>query len=177
MKQKQVYDPLTVIIHWLTAIVVIGLFAVGFWMVDLNYYSKWYQTAPFWHKSVGICLAIVTVFRLLWKLLAKSPVIEGARWEIVSAKIAHFLLYLMMFGIFMSGYLISTEDGRAIDVFNWFSVPAMGELFPDQSDIAGEIHEYLAYGLIGLAVIHALAALKHHFINKDNTLKKMLGVK
>ncbi len=83
----------------------------------------------------------------------------------------------MLFGLFISGYLISTADGRAIEVFNWFSIPALGELFSDQADIAGEIHYYLAFSLIGLAVLHALAALKHHYINKDNTLKKMLGVK
>jgi len=61
--------------------------------------------------------------------------------------------------------------------FNWFSVPALGELFENQADIAGEVHYYLSLSLIALVFIHAIAALKHHFINKDNTLTKMLGVK
>ncbi|ELR67159.1 Cytochrome B561 [Photobacterium marinum] len=173
----ETYDWLSITLHWLSAVVVIGLFAVGLWMVDLNYYSQWYKPAPHWHKSVGLCLAAATVLRLGWKLVKGHPKIEGARWEKVGAKFAHGLIYLMLFGMFVSGYLISTADGRAIDVFNWFSVPALGELFPNQADIAGEIHYYLAFALIGLAVVHALAALKHHFINKDNTLKKMLGVK
>ncbi|MDO6705944.1 cytochrome b [Photobacterium sp. 1_MG-2023] len=171
------YDWVSILLHWLSALVVIGLFAVGVWMVDLNYYSAWYTTAPHWHKSVGLCLLAATLFRLVWKCIRKQPDIEGAAWEKLSAKLAHSVIYLLMFGLFISGYLISTSDGRGIDVFNWLTVPSMGELFPDQSDIAGEIHEYIAYGLIGLAVLHAVAALKHHFINKDNTLKKMLGVK
>ncbi|MEJ2766192.1 cytochrome b [Photobacterium sp. MCCC 1A19761] len=171
------YDWLSITLHWLSAVVVIGLFAVGLWMVDLNYYSAWYKPAPHWHKSVGLCLAFATVLRLIWKQMKGHPAVEGARWEIISAKAAHGLIYLLMFGLFISGYLISTADGRAIDVFDWFSVPGLGELFPNQADIAGEIHEYMAYSLIGLAALHAAAALKHHFINKDNTLKKMLGVK
>ncbi|AJR06117.1 cytochrome b [Photobacterium gaetbulicola] len=175
-KDKKTYDGVSIFIHWMTAVAVIGLFAVGLWMVDLNYYSQWYKPVPHWHKSVGICLALLTIFRLLWKGIAQQPPIEGAAWEVAAAKLAHSLIYILLIGIFVSGYLISTADGRGIEVFNWFTVPSLGELFPNQADIAGEVHYYLAFTLIGLASLHALAALKHHFINKDNTLKKMLGV-
>ncbi|KDM90798.1 cytochrome b [Photobacterium galatheae] len=178
MKQEVThYDWVSITLHWLSAVVIIGLFAVGLWMVDLNYYSSWYTTAPHWHKSIGLCLMAATLFRLLWKRMKKQPAINGSDFEKISAKLAHAVIYILLFGLFISGYLISTSDGRGIDVFNWLTVPSMGELFPDQSDIAGAIHEYLAYTLIGLAVLHAAAAIKHHFINKDNTLKKMLGVK
>ncbi|KLV05467.1 cytochrome B561 [Photobacterium aquae] len=173
----KIYDPLSIILHWLTALSVLGLFILGLWMVDLNYYSQWYKPAPYWHKSVGLCLAGITLFRLFWKIITPHPAIEGKRWEKQAAKIAHGLIYILMICIFTSGYLISTADGRSIDVFGWFAVPALGELFTHQADIAGEIHFYLAWTLIILAAVHALAALKHHFINKDNTLKKMLGVK
>ncbi|KLV01829.1 cytochrome b [Photobacterium aphoticum] len=176
-KEKTTYDGLSIAIHWVSALTVIGLFAVGLWMVDLNYYSQWYKPVPHWHKSVGICLALLTLFRLVWKHFNKPPAIEGARWEVMAAKVAHGVIYLLLFGLFISGYLISTADGRSIEVFNWFSVPGMGELFDQQADIAGEVHFYIAVTLIGLVSLHALAALKHHFINKDNTLKKMLGVK
>ncbi|WP_407333744.1 cytochrome b [Enterovibrio sp. 27052020O] len=165
------------LIHWLSAVLVIGMFAAGLWMVDLTYYSSWYKTAPHWHKSVGICIAALTVFRLIWRAVKGTPNIEGSRFERTAAHAAHHTLYLLLFVIFASGYLISTSDGRPIDVFNWFAVPALGELFPDQSDIAGAIHYYAAFVLIGLAVLHAAAALKHHFIDKDDTLRKMIGGK
>ncbi|WP_261817496.1 cytochrome b [Vibrio gallicus] len=169
----QGYNNTAKLIHWVSAIVIIGMFALGLWMVDLTYYSQWYQTAPYWHKSVGILLAGLTLFRMLWKLLSYSPQIDGNRFEKVAAKSAHHFMYLLLCILFISGYLISTEDGRSITVFEWFDVPALGKLFDGQADLAGQIHYYVALTLIGLAAIHALAALKHHFIDKDNTLRKM----
>ncbi|BCL72761.1 cytochrome b561 [Vibrio nigripulchritudo ATCC 27043] len=164
------------IIHWVSALSVIGLFGVGLWMVDLTYYSEWYKTAPYWHKSVGLILAVVTLFRLVWKHVSAQPSIEGKAFEVLAAKLAHIAMYLLLFTLFASGYLISTADGRGIEVFDWFVVPSMGELFANQPDIAGAIHYYAAFALIGLVVIHAAAALKHHFIDKDDTLRKMIGV-
>jgi len=168
------YNIIARLLHWVTALLVIGLFSLGLWMVDLGYYDDWYNTAPFIHKSVGLCLFALTLLRVVWKLLTVHPEIEGEKWEIQAAKVAHFTLYLLLFCLFTSGYLISTADGRAIEVFNWFSVPGFGSFIENQEDLAGVIHYYLALTLIGLSALHALAALKHHFINKDNTLKKML---
>ncbi|KXF83300.1 cytochrome b [Enterovibrio coralii] len=177
MERPAQYNLTLRVIHWLTAFTVIGMFAVGLWMVDLTYYSSWYKTAPHWHKSVGILIAALTIFRLVWKIVKGSPEITGSTFEKKAAHAAHHTIYLLLFVIFASGYLISTSDGRPIEVFDWFSVPALGELFPDQSDIAGLVHYYAAYALIVLASLHALAALKHHFIDKDNTLRKMIGEK
>lgn len=168
------YNKLAKIFHWLSAILVIGLFAAGYWMVDLSYYSEWYKTAPYWHKSVGLCFVAFTLARLIWKLLSNAPAIEGSAFEKKAAVFAHNLIYILLFTMFLSGYLISTADGRGIDVFNWFEVPGLGSFIENQEDLAGQVHEYTAYILIGLSSLHALAALKHHFMNKDNTLKKML---
>jgi len=169
------YNPLTRAIHWLSAIVVIAMFGVGLWMVDLSYYSEWYRTAPHWHKSIGLLMAGLTLFRIVWKIVTPSPSVEGHRLEIVGAKLAHLAMYALLFVLFASGYLISTEDGRGIDVFNWFAVPSMGALFENQADVSGQVHFYAAWVLIILAAVHAIAAFKHHFINKDNTLRKMIG--
>lgn len=173
------YGLVSIILHWLVAVAVFGLFAVGFWMVDLSYYSQWYHTAPYWHKSVGILLAIVMVLRLMWRLISPppKPLATIKRWEQSSSVVVHFAMYLLILLLVLSGYLISAEDGRPIPVFNWFSVPSVGEMFSDQADIAGILHEYLAYSVMALALLHALAALKHHFIDKDHTLKRMFGRK
>ncbi|MCA2017927.1 cytochrome b [Vibrio tritonius] len=163
-------------VHWVSALVIIGMFSVGLWMVDLSYYSQWYQTAPHWHKSVGLLLAGLTLFRFVWKIVTASPDVEGNTLVRIAAKVVHLAMYLLLAGLFISGYLISTEDGRGIEVFNWFTLPGGGELFTHQADIAGDVHFYAAWTLIILAVAHVLAALKHHFIDKDNTLRKMTGV-
>ncbi|MDN3611601.1 cytochrome b [Vibrio ostreicida] len=169
------YNAVARVFHWVSALVVIAMFAAGLWMVDLTYYSEWYRTAPHWHKSVGLLLAGLTVLRVIWKVTTSAPHIEGHTLEKIGARLVHLAMYLVLFVLFASGYLISTEDGRGIDVFNWFSVPGLGALFDDQADLSGDIHFYAAWSLIVMAGVHALAAIKHHVINKDNTLRKMIG--
>jgi cytochrome b561 len=75
--------------------------------------------------------------------------------------------------VIISGYLISTAKGASIQVFEWFSVPATITFIPDQEDVAGLAHMLLAYLLVFIAAGHASAAIKHHFIDKDATLKRM----
>ena len=167
------YNSLAKLLHWGSALLIIAMFALGLWMVDLDYYSEWYKLAPHWHKSVGLCLFAITLFRLIWKITTKAPAIEGKTWEKTTAKRVHQLLYILLFALFLSGYLISTADGREILIFNWFFVPGLGSIIDNQADLAGNVHYYLALTVIGLTSLHALAALKHHFIDKDNTLNKM----
>lgn len=164
-------------LHWLVAITVFSLFALGWWMTELDYYDSWYKLAPWWHKSIGVLLFLAVVFRLSWRFISSppKPLSSHKAWEISMAHRVHFLLYILMFMIMLSGYLISTADNRAIEVFDWFSVPATITSIPDQEDVAGLIHLILASTLVGVALLHALAAMKHHFFDRDNTLKRMLG--
>jgi len=173
---KQQFGLITKTFHWLSALTIFGLFALGYWMVDLDYYSEWYQTAPHWHESIGILLLIVTIARLIWRSLNTKPAaIESHSIAVQrSSYTAHVILYIMLFLMMFSGYLIPTADDRLIAVFTWFDVPSLGELFADQEDVAGIIHKYGAYSIMAVAIVHALAALKHHFIDKDATLKRML---
>ena len=172
------YGLISILLHWLVAIVVCSLFGLGFYMVDLDYYSSWYQTAPNLHKSIGLCLFIVMIFRVIWRNLQTVPehLPNHSNIERKLGHITHIALYLMFFLIAISGYLITTADGRAIEVFNWFEVPSLGELVDNQEDIAGSIHKWLAYSIMAFSLLHALGALKHHFIDKDNTLKRMIKV-
>ena len=171
------YGLVSITLHWVMAVVIVGLFALGYWMCGLSYYDEWYRFGPYIHKSIGILLSMTLAFRLVWRFSNVKPVDEEGLhvWEKHSAYIVHWLLYGLLLAVVISGYLISTADGRAIDVFTWFEVPALFVDFENQEDLAGLIHEYLAYSVIGLATLHGLAAMKHHFADKDNTLKKMLG--
>ena len=92
-----------------------------------------------------------------------------------SAVAAHIALYALLFAILISGYLISTADGKPISVFGLFEVPATLSDAGVQADTAGVVHLWLAWSVVILSVLHGLAALKHHFIDKDDTLKRMLG--
>lgn len=174
MKPKQ-YNLFIKLIHWLTVFTVIGLFSSGLWMVDLNYYSQWYQDAPFIHRSVGILLGILTLLRICVRLTTPSPKINASNYIKTAAHIGHGALYLALIIMFISGYLISTSDGRGIAVFDWFEVASLGELFRDQSDISGTVHFYTAWTVVIFSSLHALMALKHHYIDRDDTLRKMIG--
>ena len=163
-------------LHWLSALTVVSLFILGYWMIDLDYYSQWYQTAPHWHQSIGFILFSITLIRLFWRFTQAQPkpVMTHSNIEKKSAKLIHLCIYILLLSIMIAGYLISTADGRVIEIFTWFEISSLGELFLHQEDIAGNIHKYSAYLLMILSAAHALAAIKHHFIDKDKTLARML---
>lgn len=168
----------SIIIHWLTAVTVFGMFGLGLWMVELDYYDSWYRKGPELHKSTGILLFILTLFRLVWRLIEGKPAPLPAHrpLERTLARFTHALLYLLLICVMLFGYLISTADGRAVEVFGWFAVPATLYGIDKQEDIAGAIHLWLAVILISLVAVHALAAIKHHVFDKDRTLKRMFGL-
>jgi len=171
------YGWLAVVLHWLVAVVVVGLFALGLWMVDLSYYDEWYRKGPGLHRSIGLILFAVVVFRLLWRFINTSPrpLANHQRWEVVSAHVAHSLLYVLMFVAMVSGYLITTADGSSISVFGLFDVPSVTGQVKGMEDTAGAVHYWSTWALVGLAGLHALGALKHHFIDRDETLRRMSG--
>ncbi len=173
---SQQYGLISKGLHWLSALAVFVLFGLGYWMVDLDYYSEWYQRAPHWHESAGLLLLIVTLFRLAWRTITTKPeaISSHSALEKKSSAIMAFALYFILLTVLVSGYLITSADGKAIAVFDWFNVSAFILIAENQEDLAGAIHYYIAYTLIFMALIHALAALKHYFIDKDNTLKRMI---
>lgn len=164
-------------LHWVTVIIIIGQFSLGLWMVELNYYDSWYKQAPYIHKSIGILLFVLIVFRLAWRWQNTKPdeLPSHTHFERQAAQVIHTMLYVLMFAIMLSGYLISTADARSIEVFGLFEVPAVIYGLNRQEDIAGAVHLVLAVSILILVMLHALAALKHHFVDRDRTLLRMLG--
>lgn len=167
-----------VFVHWSVAVSIAAVFALGLWMVELDYYSEWYQTAPDLHRSIGLLLLVLMFARLVWRLLqpVPRPPADQRVAETRIAHLAHWLLYLLVAGVIVSGYLISTADGRPIDVFGWFELPALFTGIDDQEELMGEWHEIAAWTLAALVALHAAAALKHHFCDRDATLTRMLGL-
>ena len=165
----------SILLHWLSALVIVGLFVLGWWMTDLGYFDAWYNLAPWWHRSIGMLLLFATLLRLGWRLTQPTPVAQGSRLERLAAHIGHITLYVLLLLVMVSGYLISTARGRGVSVFDWFEVPALISHLPNQASIAGEVHWYSALALILLAAGHALAALKHHYLDRHDTLIRMLN--
>jgi cytochrome b561 len=169
---SQQYTLQAKLVHWVSAIAIFLLFVSGVWMVDLDYYSEWYHRAPELHMSFGSLLFALTLWRLVLRKKAPTPL--GSPNMVKFAKGVHHLMLTLVLLIPIAGYFIVTGDGNTVSVFRWFDIPSMGELFENQEDIAGEIHEVLAFTLMGFAGLHALAAIKHHVVDKDDTLKRMI---
>lgn len=176
---KTRWGALAILLHWVSAIVIIAMFALGLWMDDLTYYDSWYHKAPFVHKSVGMLLAVMIAIRVVWRIVNVTPKeLSDSKLENLAAKLAHLALYILIIALIATGYAVSASKGHPIDVFGWFLVPAMfGTIDAQLVDILGDLHELLSFSIIFLAILHAIAALKHHFINKDDVLKRMVKLK
>jgi len=166
------YGAVAIVLHWLMALLLIALFAVGLYMTDLSYYDRLYHILPWWHKSIGLFVFGLLLLRIVWRISnpTPTPLPTHRPWEVTLAALTHKLLYILIFLICLSGYFISTSKGKGIEFFGWFEIPALTTLSSDDTDLAGTLHFYLAWSLILLAVMHAAAALKHHFIDRDETL-------
>jgi cytochrome b561 len=112
---------------------------------------------------------------LIWRKANTTPEnLSTHKSANLAAKLIKIFLYILIFVVAITGYFITTAEGQAAEVFNWFGLPASIELEADQVDLAGEIHEYASWLIIIIATLHAGAALLHHFVFKDRTLKRML---
>lgn len=169
------YGLVAIILHWLMAITLFFLFGLGLYMVDLTYYDSWYKGSLDLHKSLGLSLFFVYLIRIAWKFVNITPnPPEDEEWKNRVAHFMHIALYIVMMCLFITGYLISTADGRSIAIFNLIEIPGFGSFVENQEDVAGEIHEILAFTLMGLVALHALAALKHQLVDKDGVLMRMI---
>ena len=169
------YGAVTRIAHWMMAILILGLAALGAWMVGLDYYSPYYTRAPGLHRSLGILTGALLIARFLWVLSNARPVNpELSRVERITATFVQWSFYPLIATIVVSGYLIATTDGRAIDIFGIFSLPSA---ITDRSmtDRAGLAHRWIAYGTMVLVAVHTAAALKHHFWDRNSVLKRMVS--
>ena len=170
---SQGYGIVSRLFHWLMAVAIFAMFGLGVWMVRLDYYSPYYNAAPDLHRSLGIVLLIALLMRWLWRAVNPKPATNDlSLLEQKASYVVHWGFYLLLLALMVSGYLITTPDGRPIDVFGWFSVPSIVQMH-GLEDEAGRVHRILAYATIALAVVHSLAALKHHFVDKSTILQRM----
>jgi len=165
------------LLHWLTALAFFGLFGLGLYITSLSYYDPFYKQGFLLHKSLGVLFFLAAAARVAWAISDRKPPLAASltRFEHLAATATHGLLYLLTLAIPLTGYLISTADGRGVPVFGLFEIPALLPAADGREEIAGRVHLGLALFAMGLVGMHALAALKHHFFDRDDTLRKMLG--
>jgi len=163
------YRPLVVAIHWLSAILILVQVWLGF---QFGEYPKGSPERAFlfdWHKTVGVTILLLAVVRIAVRLGNPPPPYPDsmARWERAFAVWTHRLFYFLLFALPLSGLMLVSKGGATTTLVGGLPFPTIP--LPE----IGEIHEPLAFGLIGLLVLHVLGALKHQFVDRDATAGRM----
>lgn len=174
---KTAYGLITILLHWVMAILLAVLFSMGLYMTSLDYYDSLYHSLPYWHKSFGILAILLLLMRFFWRIKNIKPddINTQKNYEVLLANFIQNVFYALILFIGITGYLISTAKGKSIEFFYFIEIPAVTQFIDDSVvDLVGEIHLTMAILLSFLVLLHASAALKHHFIDRDNTLKRMM---
>lgn len=174
---KSGFGLISILLHWVSAILIVFLFGLGLYMVDLTYYEPFYNTGPELHVSFGLLLLLLTLFRILWRMVNgrnPRPLPEHTLVIRVLSGTVQYSLYLLVLIVIASGYLITTSKGDPASMFDWIYFPSLIQLSGQDVDLAGEVHYWLAWVIIVLSTIHAAAALMHHFLYRDRTMVRML---
>jgi cytochrome b561 len=169
------YPGKSILLHWLVAILIIAAFALGTYMTDLKI-SPTKLKLYSWHKWLGVTVLALVAIRLLVRLFSTAPAYPDSlkAWEKQVASLTHIALYILMFAVPLSGYLYTYAAGFPVVYLGLIELPALITPNPEMKDSFKELHEVLTNGMLLLVLLHLAAALKHHFIDKDNILKRML---
>lgn len=167
---------ITKVLHWSIGLLIIFLIWLGWYMVDLTYFDKWYNESLSMHKALGMIVLGLALLKIGWQVYSPPPhATAGLKpWERRSATGMHLALLVMMVLIPVTGYFISTSAGKSVEIFGLLQIPALFEVSKPMRNLAIELHFWLAYGTAVLVSGHAGAALMHEFVKRDGTLKRML---
>jgi cytochrome b561 len=187
---KQKFSAATVSLHWIVAITIFGLWPLGFYMARVRNYSLW----P-WHQSTGTVLFVFIVIRLAWRFKNgwPQPVSVYTRAEQILAKIVHWTLVVALVVMPLSGLVSGYAGGYDITVFGWQILPdnpnhavvaadAIHKLRVNPRsealhDFLQQVHIVMSRILAAAVLLHIAGALKHHLIDRDGTLRRMLGAR
>ena len=175
MKNSEMhYGVIAIFLHWMMAILLIALLALGLYMVGLPISLeklKFYG----WHKEYGILALALVMARSIWRISNITPLLSLPLWEKLAARTVHLAFYGFMFAMPITGWLITSAAGLPVSFFGLFVLPDLIAPNHDLMKLFEGIHKWLGYGLIATILLHFSAALKHHFINKDDILRRMLS--
>ena len=175
------FSPVTIVLHWIVGIAMIALLAIGVYMTETETYALYS-----WHKSFGFIIFFIVMVRVIWRIKNgwPAPIGQHTPFELSLARIIHWVLILGTVLMPVSGFLMSSLSGNGVEVFG-LEVVARNpdpdnprQVIPYSETYASffhTMHHRLGYLLIAAVLLHIAGAVKHHLIDKDGTLKRMLG--
>lgn len=176
------YNAVAKFLHWTIGLGILGMIALGWYMGDVPREDPMRFTYFQLHKSIGITILLLAVFRIVWRFTHSHPPLPNnmASWETFLAKAIVVLFYLLMIGIPFLGWAMVSSSPKNIPTIlywtlPWPNLPILPELENKKeiSHFCSTLHGYLAYSVLGVVTLHIAGALKHHFIKKDDVLTGM----
>jgi cytochrome b561 len=174
---EQRYGAVAIMLHWLMAVVLVVLIVLGLYMVslpDVGFDTKKIALILY-HKELGIAALALAALRLAWRAGNALPqLVENLPgWQKVIARFVHLSFYALMFALPITGWIMSSAAGIPVSFLRLFELPDLVSYNDRLFHTFIDIHKWLGYALIVLILVHAGAALRHHLVFRDETLKKM----
>lgn len=172
----QRYTNTAILLHWLMALLIVAAFALGLTMVDIPGITPTKLKYFSWHKWLGVTVLGFACLRLLWRLSHPAPAYPAGMpaWQHQAAAVLHGVLYLSLFAIPLSGYFYSLAAGVPVVYLGLVPLPVLIAPDPQLKPLLKGVHYALNMLLLGGIGMHVLAALKHHFIDRDGVFKRIL---
>jgi cytochrome b561 len=167
-------------LHWSIALMIFGMLAAGLFAGSLDTGTpagemRYYAVIDV-HKSFGLLIIMLAAFRVVWRASEKSPTMPPTpKWELILARISQLVLYIGLFLMPVTGYLWASAYGEPVRFFG-LKLPSFAHLNGEQAKLAHHIHIFTAFVLMAIIALHVLGALKNHFIDRNDVLRKMLGL-
>jgi cytochrome b561 len=169
------YTATAIALHWMMAVLILCIATVGLIMSDLPLSPTKLQIYS-WHKWAGVTVFLLVFVRLAWRAGHRPPPLPAAmpRWQQLAAHAGHALLYVLMIAIPLSGWLMSSAKGFQTVYFGVLPIPDLLAKNKELGDVLKEVHEALNILMLVVVAGHVGAALKHHFIDRDDILTRMV---
>lgn len=165
---------IAIALHWVMAIMIIGLLIVGLYMVLLPVSPQKLKLFR-WHKEYGLLILFLVMLRLGWRFANILPTFPNYLpwWQKLAALSAHYAFYVFMITIPITGWLMSSATGFPVSFFGWFVLPDLVAPNENLRVLLVAIHKWFGYGLIVVIGMHVGATLQHYVIHKDNILRRI----
>ncbi|OGP15663.1 MAG: cytochrome b [Deltaproteobacteria bacterium GWA2_54_12] len=170
------YTLTAVTLHWATAVIVISAAVLGIYMHELPFSPTKLRLYSY-HKWMGVTVFLLALVRLAWRSFHPAPALPGNMplWEQQAAKGAHGALYALMIAVPVAGWVMSSAHGFQTVYLGILPIPDFIGKDKELAEVLEKVHGAFSLSFMALVMLHAAAALKHHFINRDNVLRRMLG--
>ena len=174
MATTQRYSNVSIVLHWLVAILIVIAFVMGNIMTDMKFSPTKLQYYSY-HKWLGVTILGLVAVRLISRLLSKTPPYPANMGKLQTniANATHILLYVLMFGVPLSGYFYTLAAGYPVVYLGLFQLPVLMGPQPEIKESLKGLHEILNNIMLVLVLLHVAAALKHQFFDKDGLLQRM----